>query len=89
MSEQPSSKPLKWKTLLAAFVEGRKLTRFDAERLGDHALNTSVSNLEARGVRIHREQVVVQGRFGVIHCKRYELDPGSIETARQLLGAAT
>ncbi len=84
----PLRPELKWKMLLAEFAAGRSLNRFEAERLGDHCLHTTVANLEGRGVRIERKQEVIEGRFGKIHCKRYRLDPESIVRARELLGGA-
>lgn len=83
------AKPRKWRTILMAFADGRSMTRFDAERLGDHALNSTVAALQSRGVRIVRDQTVVTGRFGEIHCKRYRLAPESLERARELLDGAT
>lgn len=80
-----AEKPRKWHRILKVLAEGATLTRFDAEQLGDHCLHSTVAALEHRGVEIHRQQVVVPGRFGVVHCKRYRLAPLSMDRARELL----
>jgi hypothetical protein len=81
-----SSRDTKWRRLLGLFIEGAQLTRFDAERHGDHALNSTVSYLSARGVRISRMPIVIRGRFGNIHCKRYWIKPEDAQQAKALLG---
>jgi len=78
--------PRKWQRILFALVEGRQLTRFDAELIGDHCLHTTVASLENRGIQILRDLEVIGGRFGASHCKRYRLAPESLERARELLG---
>ncbi len=75
----------KWKRILRAFLEGAELTRFDAEKIGDHSLNSTVSNLRAKGIQISREPVTIEGRYGVIHCKRYRLPANQRPYARRLL----
>ena len=85
MDTARNRKPLKWRRILAALADGRRLTRFDAEHLGDHSLNSTIAGLEARGVRIAREAIVLEGRFGIVHCKRYWLPDESREQARRLL----
>lgn len=86
-TESPvNAKPLKWKRVLAALYGGRSLNRFQAEReLHDHCLHTTVASLEARGVRIAREDERVPGYFGTVYCKRYRLAPESRERAAALL----
>jgi hypothetical protein len=79
---------LKWARILRHFVDGGRLTRFDAERLGDHALNSTVCNLEAMGITIAREPTTLQGRFGTIHCKVYFLAPEQRSAAQKLLEQA-
>lgn len=76
---------MKWKRILRYFARGGRLTRFDAEKLGDHALNTTVSNLQARGVNISREPIVLEGRFGSIRCKKYWIEPDDRAKALALL----
>lgn len=81
-----SATPRKWQRVLAAFVDGRSLNRFDAYReLRDSCLNTTVSQLERRGVRINRHEETVPGAFGAVHCCRYRLASESLERARELL----
>ena len=76
----------KWRRMLRHFVDGARLTRFDAERLGDHALNSTVANLEAMGITFSREPEKLQGRFGEIRCKRYWLSSEQRLAALKLLG---
>lgn len=65
------------KTKKQAILEAlriRSLNRFEAERLGDHCLNTTISELRKDGHNIlsHLEQV--ETRFGrKTRCKRYYL----------------
>ncbi len=77
---------LKWRRILVFFAQGGRLTRFDAEKLGDHSLNSTISNLETMGMRIAREPIAIEGRFGTIRCKRYWLEPDEQMRARILLG---
>jgi len=86
-TESPADpKPFKWRRVLGALYDGRSLNRFQAERdLRDHCLNTTIAGLEARGIRIDREDERVPGAFGVVHCKRYKLALGSRERAAALL----
>ena len=80
-------RPRKWVRILKALVDGRTLNRFEATRdLRDWCLNTTISQLEQRGVRILRKDETVPGAFGPVHCCRYWLAPESIALARELLG---
>lgn len=82
--------PRKWKRVLRAFVEGRTFNRFDAYReLRDSCLNTTVSQIEARGVQILRRDETVPGAFGPVHCCRYWIAPEALQRARELLGLST
>lgn len=61
---------------LLRFVGGESQNRFDAERLGDHCLHTTVSDLQrGYGIRFCRKRERVPTRFGkpVTVC-RYWLD---------------
>lgn len=78
----------KWKRILRYLADGNELTRFTAARIGDSALNSTVSNLQAKGVNISREPIVLEGRFGSIHCKRYWIEPDDRQKAFKLLGVA-
>jgi hypothetical protein len=83
----------KWRRVLGVLLTGRRLNRFEAERIGDHTLNTTVSQLEARGVRVDRIDEVVEGRFGPVEVKRYWLrkTPHNLAAAELLVkyGAMT
>lgn len=75
----------KWQRILAYLARGGRLTRFDAEKLGDHALNTTVANLGKRGITVSREPWLLVGRYGEIRCKRYWLEPDERQRALGLL----
>lgn len=82
--------PRKWQRVLQAFVDGRTFNRFDAYReLRDSCLNTTVSQIERRGIRILRREEVVPGHFGSVHCCRYWLAPEALQRARELLRSPT
>jgi hypothetical protein len=86
---KPSATPRKWQRVLRALLDGRTLNRFQAAReLRDWCLNTTVSQLEQRGLKIDRRDETVPGAFGPVHCCRYRLADDSRERARQLLGGA-
>ena len=59
-------------TILNALVEG-SLTRFDAERLGDHCLPSTISALSNQhGLEFPRRWIKVPNRFGgETICKEY------------------
>ena len=81
--------PRKWARILRAFLEGRRLNRFDAYReLRDSCLNTTVSQLERRGLMIQRKDETVAGTYGPVHCCRYWMAPESVTRAHELLGDA-
>lgn len=83
-------RPRKWARVLRAFADGKTYNRFDAYReLRDSCLNTTVSQIERRGVRILRREETVPGAFGPVHCCRYWLAPESRARALELLGART
>ena len=81
------TQPRKWARVLQAFLDGRTFNRFDAYReLRDSCLNTTVSQIEARGVVMLRSEETVPGAFGPVRCMRYRLAPESLQRARELLG---
>ena len=87
ITRQP--RPLTWRRVLLAFLDGSSLNRFEATReLRDWCLHSTVAGLEARGVRIDRHDEVVAGHFGDVHCKRYRLAAESRERAAELLERA-
>ncbi len=77
----------KWRRILRLLAEGQKLNRFDAERFGDHALNSTIAKIGRMGVRVSREPITLTGRFGTIHCKRYWIEPNDVERAFAILRA--
>ncbi len=73
--------------MLTALASGRTYNRFEAEReLHDHCLHTTVANLQAKGVTIHRRIERVPGYMGIpTECCRYWLAPESLQKASELL----
>lgn len=67
-------------TKKAAILEALRrgsLNRFEAERLGDHCLNSTISELRAEGHVIHAHAEQVPTRFGRnVRVKRYHLMRG-------------
>ena len=58
--------------ILEALRSGRSLNRFEAETLGDHALNSTIARLRGEGVLIVDEWEEVPTRFGrPARVKRY------------------
>lgn len=76
----------KWRRILRVLAGGARLTRFDAERHGDHAFNSTVADLGRLGIVVSREPITLEGRFGPIHCKKYWLEADAQARARALLG---
>ena len=78
----------KYKRVLRRLLDG-PLHRFEAERypVSDHVLNSTVSELKGRGVMIHSKLICLPGysRAGA-YVALYELDAGSRDLARQLIG---
>lgn len=64
--------------VLAELVAGRSLNRFEAERIGDHALNSTIATLRAEGYRIIDEWEEVPTRFSKsARVKRYRYAGGA------------
>lgn len=58
-------RPSKRARILAVFFGGRTLHRFQAERIGDHALHSTVSDLSNHhGLTFDRKRIKVPTRFG-------------------------
>lgn len=58
--------------ILETLRSGRSLNRFEAERIGDHCLHTTIATLRAEGVLIVDEWEEVPTRFGKpARVKRY------------------
>lgn len=74
--------------ILSALASGRSLNRFQAMELHDTCLNSTISTLQGKGIRIHRifEKVpCVHGVKKTDVC-RYSLTPDQLPKARELLG---
>ena len=74
--------------VLAALARGRSLNKFDAERIGDHNLNTAISSLRIRhSIIAERKWEKLSGYRGrPTHVKRYWLSETDRATAKRLLG---
>lgn len=58
--------------ILTIMQSGESLNRFDAERLGDHCINSTISSLRHKGHRFTDVWEWVPTRFGrEVHVKRY------------------
>lgn len=90
MAGPHSRKSTKTRTILEVFVSGRTLNRFEAERLGDHTLNSTISTLvNAKGLVFIRHTEEVPNRFGTLtRVTRYRLANHSKKRALALLGGA-
>lgn len=73
--------------ILSHFYAGESLNRFEAERIGDHCLNSTVSTLANRhGLAFHRQRESVPNRFGGrTSVNRYRLAESSRTAALDLL----
>lgn len=86
-----SKSATKRETVLAWLIDeserGNKVTRFDAEHIGDHCLNTSVSEIERLdGVRISRQTTKRPTRFGKpTDCNEYWISDADLNNARKVL----
>lgn len=83
--------PEKIGRILLLLASGETLNRFDAERLGDHCLNSTVAELRndyglSSALRDEWEKVPCRMRF-TTRVKRYRLDDtdGALEKTLQLL----
>ena len=67
------------------FAMKAKLHRFQAEKLGDHCLPTTISDLQAEyGIRFAREFVKVRNRFGTkTNVMMYWLEGKDLAKARR------
>lgn len=74
--------------MLNAFANGSHLNRFQAERLGDHCLHTTVSDLQLRhSIRFSRKWVKVPNRFGSrTRVMSYWLDGEDLIKASEIVG---
>lgn len=59
-------------TILAILRAGQSLNRFEAERLGDHCLHSTIATLRRKGFQFRSEWEWVKTRFQTeVHVKRY------------------
>lgn len=67
--------------------KGLRVTRFDAEKIGDHCLNTTVSELgQIDGIKISRRMTKRPTRFGKkVDCNEYWIAKPELHKARQAL----
>ena len=75
-------------SVLAELARGARLTRFDAERVcHDHVLNSTIPEIEKRGIIVSRKEIIVPGHRGKpTRCALYWLTSEEIEKATVLLG---
>ena len=78
----------KTRRILKQLAKGNSLNRFEAESLGDHCLNSTISTLAHRyGLQFERKKERVPNRFGGrTEVIRYNLHPDSWINATYLLG---
>ena len=72
--------------IIQYFLKGLSLNRFEAEKLGDHCLHSTVSTLvNTLGLEIHRKWEVVINRFGgTTRVKRYWFSESDIQKIKLL-----
>ena len=80
---------LKW--LINESLEGQRITRFDAARIGDSCWNTTASELSRYdGIVIYRESTKRPTRFGrPVDCFQYWIPLELIPEAQKVLAAQT
>ncbi|EHL22554.1 hypothetical protein KYG_11884 [Acidovorax sp. NO-1] len=82
--------PTKEEDVLRALTHD-SLNRFEAERIGDHCLNSTVSQLRKKGIVIldEWERVPTRGARGYTPVKRYWVapEPKNLARVRSLLGS--
>lgn len=79
--------PSKIARVLAHLLAGASINRFEAERLGDHCLNSTIAVLANRhSLGFQREPEKVPNRFGKpCHVIRYSLPASEYDKARKVL----
>lgn len=87
--KQDSKKQSKLSHVLSFFFSGGSLNKYEAERMGDHSLNSTVSTLaNSHGIKFDRGREKVPTRFGKpASVTRYRLNPESKDVARRFLEA--
>jgi len=77
-------------TILFAIALGMSLTRFTAEHLRDHCLNTTISKIKTcDGITVSSKQIEFINSAGhTVHCKLYWLEPDQQLKALKVLGVS-
>jgi hypothetical protein len=75
-------------SIIRHFLKGLSLNRFEAEGLGDHCLNSTISTLvNILSLEVPRKWEIVPNRFGgTTRVKRYWLNQSDIAIITNLLG---
>ena len=83
--------PSKIARVLAHLLSGASINRFEAERIGDHCLPSTIAALAINyGLTIERKQERVPNRWGApCTVTRYSLPPSQHKRARAVLVALT
>lgn len=83
-----SKKPGKLISMFARFANAEKIHRFQAEKLGDHCLETAVAGLQTKhSIYFSRVWTTVPNRFGSeSRVKSYFLAGKDLTKARSILG---
>ena len=85
---ESSAAPTNEEEVLRALYVG-SLNRFEAERIGDHCLNSTIAQLRGKGVQLvdEWEKVPSRGSRGFTRVKRYwvKSEPGNLERVRRML----
>lgn len=80
--------PGKLDSMFARFATGDRLHRFQAEKIGDHCLHTTVSSLQAKySLKFSRQWVKVSNRFGSdTRVMMYWLEGDNLLRAQKVMG---
>ena len=91
VSKRPTKRQSVLKWLINESLEGQKVTRFDAARIGDSCWNTTASELSRYdGIVIYRESTKRPTRFGrPVDCFQYWIPLELIPEAQKVLAAQT
>lgn len=87
--ESSTESPSKIARILTHLLTGASINRFEAERIGDHCLPSTIAVLANRyGLLIERKQERVPNRWGApCTVTRYSLPPSQHKRARAVLVA--
>jgi len=82
-----SGRRVKWARILEYLAAGNSLNRFEAEKLGDHSLPSTISGLKHRhGIFVEHTPEIINGYYGAeVRCMRYSLAATERERAKALL----